>query len=388
MTVRYFNAGASGDASGSSEANGFTDLQTAMDAVAAGDTLYLKNGSSRYGAASTTITFTVDAGAEVGNTRFEGYGSTPGDGVLFQTATRFNITGDHSNWLYIDVDVSGGGNGISYAWNAYVPNCIYYRCKMKSAGISVGTGQEYAVFKPLNSAVIECSIIGKIGNASSYIYYNNRCVTTRCYIESTSDGVASVGGYGAVCAGGHRDVDMRNCIVVEKRGTPGTSHGIYTDGEAVGASYVYHGNTVVGWGGDGIRFQDGPDTNNPYNVTVSDNILYDLGGYGINNNQGSNSYTHAMVANGNAFGSVTSGQTNNMDMNIGAVTLSGDPFVDQTDFILNTTSGAGALCRGVAGVPNPVDPASSTRTSFPSIGAMQPELGGGGGGGGTVGFAL
>jgi hypothetical protein len=377
LAVLYFNEAATGSADGSSEANGFTDLQTAMNAVAAGDTLYLKNGSSRYGSASTTITFTVDAGAAVGNTRFEGYGSTPGDGVLFQTATVFNITGDHSNWLYIDVDASGGGNSTPYAWNAYVGNCIYYRCKMKMAGMGVGNASSYGVFKPLNSAVIECSIIGKIGNASSYIYYNNRCMTTRCYIESTSDGIASVGGNGVICQGGHRDVDMTNCIVVEKRATPGTSHGIWTNGEAVGGNYIFHGNTVVGWGGDGIRFQDGPDTDSPYSCTVSNNILYDLGGYGINNNQGTNSYTHAMVANGNAFGSVTSGQTNNMDMNIGAVTLSGDPFVDQTDFILNTTSGAGALCRGVAGVPDMKNPAlAATRLSFPSIGAMQPELGG------------
>tara|TARA_X000001382_G_scaffold130878_1_gene127553 strand:+ start:2848 stop:4005 length:1158 start_codon:yes stop_codon:yes gene_type:complete len=385
LAVLYFNEAATGSADGSSEANGYTDLQTAMDAVAAGDTLYLKNGSSRYGAATTTITFTVDAGSAANNTHFEGYGSTPGDGVHFQTATRFNITGDHSNWFYLDIDVSSGGAGISYAMNTNTANNVYYRCKMKSAGVSVGTTQAYSVFKPVNSIVYECSFVGKIGNASSYVYYGNRCDTFNCYIESRSDGEASVGGSLVNAVGGHRAINIQNCVIVEKRSTPGSSIGIMCAGADNGQHYSIGRNTIVGTGSDGIQI-DGPDTNSPYGCTINQNIIYDCGGYGVRNTQDHGTYTHSMACFNNAFGAVTSGQTLNMEINEGAVTLSGDPFVDHTDFVLNTTAGAGALCRGVSGVPNPVDPTSSTRTSFPSIGAIQPELGGSGGG--TVGFAI
>ena len=110
MAIKYYDAGASGDDDGTSEANAYEDLQTAFDGISAGDTLYCKKHSSRVGDnGSTAITFSTSATSGA-PTRIEGYGTTPGDGVHFETSYAIRNTGEHSLIAYFDVHVTANAS--------------------------------------------------------------------------------------------------------------------------------------------------------------------------------------------------------------------------------------------------------------------------------------
>ncbi len=85
MATVYYYSQASGDNDGSSEANAYQDLQTALDALSAGDHLYCKRHTSREGVKTTNLTFTTNSNTNTGNTVVEGYETTPGDGGMYQT---------------------------------------------------------------------------------------------------------------------------------------------------------------------------------------------------------------------------------------------------------------------------------------------------------------
>lgn len=115
-------------------------------------------------------------------------------------------------------------------------------------------------------------------------------------------------------------------------------------------------------------------------VLVMNSVLSNNGGWGIKN---TTAVTGGIV--NNAFFSNTSGQvtsqTASVFLNEGGVTLSGNPFVDAPngDFRLNSTSGAGAACRG-AGIGTFTQTAASYAGSlgYPDIGAVQHQDAGGG----------
>jgi len=115
---------------------------------------------------------------------------------------------------------------------------------------------------------------------------------------------------------------------------------------------------------------------NPMCATLRNCLLVSNGGYGVSGPVSGN-----IRLNNCAFYSNTSGQTTGLAVqNVGAVTLSGNPFVDAPngDFDLNSTAGAGAACRG-AGRGNFLQTAASYAgtLSVPDIGASQhPDSGG------------
>ena len=378
MTVRYFNAGASGDGSGSSEANGFTDLQTAFTATAGGDTLWLKNGGSRYGSSDTVISWSPSQSNN--RSRIEGYGSSIGDGVLFQTSTRFSTASVNADWSYLDV------HNVKVAWTdalvlSGVNNAVY-RCKVVN---DAGYGKAISL---INSTLIECDLRVKMVHINIQVFYSNRCDVVGCYFESKSTGSDGLANNLVAVSSGHRSQCFVNNIVVEKRGAgKGASNGLYYGVDRVAINHTCYGNTFVGVGGSSVVLPEGMPQGGYGPISICGNIFYSAGAYGIDNQQGVNSTNLAVFAANNAYGSLTSGQVNNVDNNYLPISLTANPFVDETDYVLNTTSGGGALLRGLRGVPDMKNPAiASTRLNFPSIGAMQPELGGASSG--TVGYAL
>ena len=78
MATVYYYSQASGSNDGTSEANAFTDLQTALNSLSAGDHLYCKRHTSREGAITTNLTFTTNSDAAAGPNIIEGYSTTPG----------------------------------------------------------------------------------------------------------------------------------------------------------------------------------------------------------------------------------------------------------------------------------------------------------------------
>ena len=104
MADVFYYSQASGDNDGTSEANAFTAIQTALDSLSAGDHLYCKRHSSREGAITTNLTFTTSAGSGGSPTVIEGYGTTPGDGIMYQTKSPIDFTGEHVYVKYLDID--------------------------------------------------------------------------------------------------------------------------------------------------------------------------------------------------------------------------------------------------------------------------------------------
>lgn len=105
-------------------------------------------------------------------------------------------------------------------------------------------------------------------------------------------------------------------------------------------------------------------------VSVQNDVFYNNGGYGINVESASN-LSQVSTNRNNAFGSNTSGATNNFPAGTGTVTLSANPF--NANFSLNNTAGGGALLRGT-GYPGVF---LTGATGYPDIGALQHQSTGG-----------
>ena len=75
----------------------------------------------------------------------------------------------------------------------------------------------------------------------------------------------------------------------------------------------------------------------------------------------------------NAFGAITSNAVSNLSCNVNSKTLTEYPFIDTTDFKINTTSGGGALLKGLLGIPDEKDQSSTTRVDFPTHGGVAPD---------------
>ena len=68
MATKYYYSQASGANNGTSESDAYTDLQTALNALSAGDHLYCKRHSSREGVKTTNLTCTTDSNEDDGIT--------------------------------------------------------------------------------------------------------------------------------------------------------------------------------------------------------------------------------------------------------------------------------------------------------------------------------
>ncbi len=375
MAVAYYDAGASGANDGSSAADAWTDLQTAFDGISAGDTLYCKKHSSRVGDnGSTAITFSTSATSGA-PTRIEGYGTTPGDGVHFETSYAIRNTGEHSIIAYFDVQVTAN---VSNTFDFNADNAIAYRCK-SYASYNFGGGGSFT-----DGSAIECSFSAKIGTANDGVLVVSRGNVINCYVESRSTGSGTNGGAGIRFNPDYRSYSLCGNLIVEKRTNPGASNGITSYNGTQAQNNIISNNTIHKFGNAGIQIDQGVAATVLSSTSIYGNLFYDLT-YGIEHLQRTNSNSFHWAAYNNAYGAVSSGQTTGITENFDPITLTGDPFVDHIDYQLNTTSGAGALLRGLLGLPDSKDPTSSTRKSFPSVGAIQPELGSAAV---TVGFAI
>lgn len=129
-------------------------------------------------------------------------------------------------------------------------------------------------------------------------------------------------------------------------------------------SSVFATNTL-----DGIRLDSGGAGIIPI---VTNSILWANSGWGINSTV---TITSTVIANHNAYGSNTSGDSTGWVTEPDKVTLTTSPFVSiGTDFSLNTTAGGGAACEG-AGYPGVLNGAG---TGNLDIGAIDTTTGGGG----------
>lgn len=359
MATRYYYSQASGANDGTSEANAFTDLQTAYNACSAGDVLYCKKHSSREGVKTTNLSFNTN------NTTapiiIEGYGETPGDGILYETASPLSVVGEWNIVKYFDVDKDDDSTA-----NSFVDGCLAYRCKFKA---SYAFGQCLV----LNDAsAIECACEGTITQTGDDVLRCNRGCVIGCYVQVNYDGSDS-GDALEMSAGFRANTVIGNLIVGSGSiGSGGPVYGIrITSAANMAPPQVVAYNTIVNFT-DGIREPNGIPNNRTGSVHHYGNVIYDCTN-GINNNQGVNSTTLGHISASNAFGNITSNQHTNIGFIDSAISLTESPFIDTTHFALNNAPGGGALLKGKLNVPDKTNPAlTAARKFFDTHGANTP----------------
>lgn len=143
---------------------------------------------------------------------------------------------------------------------------------------------------------------------------------------------------------------MDRCVFANNTGT-GTC-GLYLENAISGSGLK--NCSIYNNAADGVNFAGSFGS-----VAVIDSVIALNNGYGLN--CAFNTGAARGTLNYNAFDANVSGPRNNVTAGSNDITLSGDPFVSGTgsvasladvwvNFALNSTAGAGALCRGAAGV--------------------------------------
>ena len=368
MAIYYYNPDASGANNGTSEADGWTAMSSVTGGVAAGDTVYFKNGASRDGSGAD-VTFATDA-SDTTQIRLKGYSSTIEDDGLFLTNDKFFFNGSNHRIENFDVN-----NALRPTVTTAGENNLFQNCKI----VSTDTAD--------NGRAIEIQMEASLID---------------CYIENT-DSEPNVAKLGAVYVLAGDGVCMQGCVV---RGHTGlainnqwTSATIVTDciftdatnkamniGIETDVEYNSNGhtwianNTFYGFTDSGIQvYQMSAHTDHKHFVVMNNVFWGDNSGSCIgieNEDTGQTSTVHFIK---NAFGNVAApydgfatGITGAAANHAGVsdITLTADPFVNGAamDFRLNGAGGGGALLRAES---TPTAFRGTTGANRKDLGAMQ-----------------
>ena len=362
MATKYYYSQASGDNDGTSEANAYTDLQTALNALSAGDHLYCKRHTSREGVKTTNLTFTTSSNTNAGNTIVEGYQTTPGDGGMYQTFSPVYFNAEGVELRYFDVDADGDSTpSISMRGDGSVA----YRCKAVNS-YAFGNAMDI-----IDASAIECFAQGTVTSANDQVFLCNRGTMVNCVV--IIDAASGSAGAAIEASSSFRQNQIINCLIVNEDGAE--SHvGIRASGSSTSAQ-TYTNNTIYNFD-LGIEFVEGVTTSRMVTpCTIYGNLIYSVA-KGIKMTQNTNSNNFGINAYQNVFGAVTSAQSDTIASgNLDPITLTENPFIDTTNFQLNNAPGGGALVKGKLGIPDPLDPSKLTslvRTDFQSSGGVAP----------------
>jgi len=368
MADYYYWSGATGANDGSSEADAWTDLTTALSGLTAGSTLYLKSptdGSRDTFTASYVnlyIIGTVDT-----MTVFEGYKDTPGDGGPYLGAGSLRSPSANNDSIiikYLDIE----NTNVNYQpFN--IAGCILYRCK---ANAVLGSNMS-AAFMGDGACIVDCTLIAS--TTSNPVARINRGFCVNSYIEQNGDGD------GLNIEIGYRAGTGTGNLIVTTSAT-NTGSGIYFSGtNNIGNDASALNNTIVGFA-NGINIANGIGAGSYNQIINYGNIISDCG-YGIVNSQSAAVTENSVSAYSNAFYNTTSSNYLNIATKgqVDDVQLTASPFEDTTYYQVNDTSGGGDLIKGLLGAPNIVDgPTFEDRKSFNTYGGVVPSPFGSGGG--------
>lgn len=356
FTEKYVSVAGGGAHDGSSEANAWTFEEAIAAPVGAGNRVNVKVGTH-----TLTASRTLPSGTTENPIEWRGYNSTIGDLENVGRATATDEL-DDTNFPVVDCGasyaltsgaynslrtfaVTGSGN-VTLLILGTAPNV--YRVRSESTNASGGSAK-CVTAASVYGAVVDCDFLIASTNASTVACSVGRSTFAGCRVWHTgAPNAASIGlaanDVGSTCA---------ECIVYNF-GT-GIVVGGFT-GQVIR-------NTIYGCV-DGVRLGDG-------GAAIAENIIYSMSGYGI---KGVASSGSPLLLN-NAMGALTSGRIDTSTAGsiieeVGAVTLTGDPFTNAAsqDFTLNNTSGAGALCRAT----------SKLFGGYRDLGAVQTQAAGGG----------
>ena len=362
MADVFYYSQATGSDDGTSEANAFTAIQTALNSLSAGDHLYCKRHTSREGVKTTNLTLTLDSEVTAGNTVVEGYATTPGDGGMYQTFSPIAFVGDGIEIRYMDVDSDGDS---SDAIKMSGDGCMAYRCKAVN---TYGFGN---VIDIIDGSAVECYAKGVVSQAGNTIIFSSRGQIINCIVVISSASGSGVG-CGIEVSAGFRINKVVGCLVINE-GAPESFVGIRLSGGSMGAQLIAN-NTVTNVD-IGIEIVEGPAASRVSTPSIFyGNLLYSVAD-GIKNSQNTNTVNFSLIAISNAFGAVTTAQTTNLASVIDSVTLTESPFIDTTNFQLNNAPGGGALLKGKLSLGTRFEPSllsTDPRIDFPTFGGILP----------------
>ena len=367
MATKYCNPDlASGDNDGSSEANAYQDLSTAIASISGGDLLYVKKTSSRHDDGALSMASGIN-GSATGLTIVEGYGTTPGDNVQFQYANKIDIDAKNFVLRNFDIEMSSADvEGVLHIANnidgVSVHNCRVY---------NTNTGNYPAILCSQNAVFTNCEIIAD-GNITTTargaieIDSGDSGIIHGCTIRG-SKGIGSLpGGQGLVITNNifyaAPNRDMKKGIEVD----------LQISGSEV-KCMVISNNSMYSVKNTGIDLRELPDFDEKSAVMITNNVIWgDGGAVGINNNDSATTVGPIIINNaiGNMGG--TSEHVKDFASSVaeyGTIDLTADPFVDAAngDFRLNGTAGGGAACRSAA---NPTTFPGESFTNKLDIGAV------------------
>lgn len=333
FTEKYVSVAGGGAHDGSSAANAWTLEEAIAAPVGAGNRVNILAGTH-----TLTASRTLPSGTTENPIEWRGYNSTIGD---LETVGRDSATGELTDTNFPVIDCGASYTLTSGAYNSLrtftvkgsgnvtllilgaAPNVYRVRSEQTSAS---GAAAQCITATSVYGSVVDCDFLIASTNAASIACSVGRSAFVGCRVWHTgSPNAASVGlavnDVGSCCA---------ECIV-------------YNFGTGI---------VIAGFTGQVLRNTihncvDGVRLGNS-GCVVADNIIYSMSGYGI---KGVASSGSPLLLN-NAMGALTSGRidtatTGTIIEEVGAVTLTGDPFTNAAshDYTLNGTSGAGALCR-------------------------------------------
>lgn len=361
MATKYYYSQASGDNDGSSEANAYTDLQTALNALSAGDHLYFKRHTSREGVKTTNLTLTTNSNEAAGNTIVEGYQTTPGDGGMYQTASPISFAGEGIELRYFDVNADDDATANIAIFG---DGSVAYRCKAEN---TYAFGNAFSI---ADASAIECFAKGPVTSASDQVFNCSRGTMVNCVV--VIDAASGSAGAAIETSGSFRHNQIINCLIINEDGAE--SHvGIRVTGTSI-AAQTHINNTIYNFD-TGIEFVEGIATARMVcPCTIYGNLFYSVAkGIKFTGNTTSNYF--GINAQQNAFGAVTSAQSDTIASIVDSTTLTENPFIDLVNYQLNNAPGGGALIKGKLGIPDPQDPSKLTslvRTDFQSAGGVAP----------------
>lgn len=347
-----------------------TTLTLLSTLMVAGNKAFVKAGSGYTQTATPTFAQAqnpTNSGAPP--TSLIGYTTTRTDGgvVSITLSTNTGLSGLNFTgvgWYVTNFSINCSSLGTSVGLKSTAGYLVVRNIKVNnftSRGIQCTAGDKISIF--------DCEVTGGTSAATSGVTLSGvGGQVIRCWIHDNAC-TAILGVF--FC-------HVVRCLISNNTGV--SSDGI--QGPQIYGSIIEH-NTIYKCGRDAIRFGGtGASGTTLYGLEIRNNIFAQNTGWGINN------ITAAYGANpmfdGNAYYSNTAGARNNIDdpgstnavnaaspyINVFDVTLTGDPFVNAAanDFRLNSTTGAGAACRGT-GTPGMLPGMSNL--GYPDMGALQ-----------------
>lgn len=316
LTEKYANFDlATGSDDGTSEANAWKTVGSMVAGYAAGDRVNIKRTASRI---SGDVTLSTSSGATT-PTYFRGYTTTIGDGGLFQSSGRWNMTGTGLTVEGIDIETSNTAGAM------VVNDCsIAIRCLIVNTNAS-GEGLEV-----LDASATLC--YAKCGTGGYSAIKIQRSTVTECFADANGAGRAVEVNVSSL------DNRIINCVI-----DADGAIGIEADNSTGGRGTTIVGNTIYN-SSNAIEVEAGGSI---YPNLIARNTIYSATN-GIVLKTTSNNFGIGVLV-GNAMGDISTARISGFGDHeeISEVTLTADPFTDKAsqDFSFNDTSGGGALLR-------------------------------------------